>query len=282
MVRGAVGFCPGHISGYFKAVCGDSPDTTGSIGAGIVIAEGVRAQALPADTPIVCIRQQGSLAASGSPPIEYAMRKLGVSAAITTECRLPIGAGFGLSAAALLASVTALNHLFSIGLDRFGIAAVAHESEIVHRTGLGDVAACQGGGLTCRNGPGIFSEIIREVHIGEPIYALSFGPISTPTVLGSPERMEQVKAAYPARHPRDLRDFFTLSREFAERSGLITPDVREVLAACSEQGIPASMTMLGRGVFALGTDAAGVLREFGEVYSLNVAQSGFSLLEDSV
>jgi pantoate kinase len=34
-------FCPGHISGYFKRVNGQTLATTGSIGAGVVIDEGV-------------------------------------------------------------------------------------------------------------------------------------------------------------------------------------------------------------------------------------------------
>jgi pantoate kinase len=62
---------------------------------------------------------------------------------------------FGCSAAALLSSITALSELFSLELQRHEIAALAHEAELVHRTGLGDVAASQGGGLACRKGPGM-------------------------------------------------------------------------------------------------------------------------------
>ena len=52
-----------------------------------------------------------------SPPLEYVLEKLGVTVSVTTECHLPIGAGFGLSAAALLATLTAVNRCHDLGLD---------------------------------------------------------------------------------------------------------------------------------------------------------------------
>ena len=123
--------------------------TTGSIGAGIVISEGVTATVRHADSPTVTIRQRagdGSTATISheSPPLSAIMERLGVTASITTDCHLPIGAGFGLSAAALLAAATALNRLFALGLTPRDIAGYSHQIEVEHRTGLGDVAAAQG------------------------------------------------------------------------------------------------------------------------------------------
>ncbi len=278
----AVGYSPGHISGFFRAVCSGDPAISGSVGGGIVIAEGVWACVSAADeTRIVVHSVSGGRAVTeeGSPPLAYVLRRLGIAAEVTTVCRLPIGSGFGLSAASILASLAALNSLYSLGLSRAEIAALAHESEIVHRTGLGDVAACQGGGVACRKGPGTRAEIVRCTDVREPIFAVTFGPLDSPTVLRSAAAMERVAAAYPPRFPRDIRDFFALSRSFAEKSGLVTPEVAEVLAACDAAGVPASMTMLGRGVFALGEGARAVLSEFGEEIPLTVAKSGFGLRE---
>ena len=53
-----VAFCPGHISGYFKKIVGDTIATTGSIGAGIVISEGVTATVKPSDRISICIKTQ--------------------------------------------------------------------------------------------------------------------------------------------------------------------------------------------------------------------------------
>ena len=282
-----VAFCPGHISGYFKKVAGNTPLTTGSIGAGIVITEGVTATVIPADNPSVIIRHRAvngtsTTIARESPLITSVMERLGVTASITTECRLPIGAGFGLSAAALLASATALNSLFSLGLTPWDIASHSHEIEVEHRTGLGDVAAAQGGGRVIRHGPGIDANIERKFDLPESLYAVSFGPIHTPTVLGSPLQMEHVSSAFPSEVPRDAGDFFTASRQFAERSGLITDQVKNVFDHCEHENVPAGMTMLGNGVFAYGKRAYHVLSAFGEVYEFRVSPTGPSIIGEEI
>ncbi len=277
MVRTAVAFSPGHISGYFRRVEGGDPSTTGSVGAGVVIDEGVRSTVVrAAETNVRVIRQDH--ASAGSPPVEYALERLGVTAGVTTECRLPIGAGFGLSAAALLATLTATNHLFDLDLSEDEVAARAHEAEVVHRSGLGDVAASRAGGVVCRTGPGIHAGITR-IYPEEPLYAVSLGPLPTASVLSSEEAMTRITAAFPDRCPRDLADFCLLSRGFAERSGLIAPEVHRVLETCDAAGVPASMTMLGNGVFACGEAAPRVLSGFGEVYTLRVARRGAYLIE---
>ncbi|RXE55389.1 GHMP kinase [Methanoculleus taiwanensis] len=281
----AVAFCPGHISGYFRRVEGDTPATTGSIGAGIVVDEGVRAEAARAETASVTVRRRSRAGAvietmTGSPPVEYVLERLGVTAAITTECRLPIGAGFGMSAAALLAATTAINRLHNLGLSAGEVAAFAHEAEVVHRTGLGDVAACRGGGFVCRKGPGIDAEIVRHYEPGAVITAVTLGPLSTASVLSSPGRMEAIRAAYPEGCPETLEELFSFSRGFAEKSGLISPEVRSVLAACDEAGVLASMTMLGNGVFAYGEGAEETLAAFGEVFVLRTADRGVHIPEE--
>ena len=261
--------------------------TTGSIGAGIVITEGVTATVCHAETPTIIIRRRAvdgtiSTISRASPPITSIMERLEVTASITTECHLPIGAGFGLSAAALLASTTALNRLFTLDLTPWDIARYSHEIEVEHRTGLGDVAAAQGGGRVIRHGPGIDARIERKFDLPEPLYSVSFGPIHTPTVLGSPSRMEKVSRAFPSESPLDALDFFTKSKQFAERSGLITDSVKKVFLLCDQENVPAGMTMLGDGVFAYGKKAREVLSSFGEVYEFRVSPTGPLIVEDSI
>ena len=275
MEGAAIAWSPGHISGYFRRVTGGSARDTGSCGAGIVIREGVTARVVPSRSPVVRT-VPGVPPGNRVPLVETAMQRLGVSAEVTTESPLPPGAGFGLSAAALLSSISALSALFELELTDREIAALAHGIEVAHRTGLGDVAACQGGGVECRRGPGIGAEIGRIPALGRVIHAVSLGPIPTPLILGDPARMERIERAFPGRCPRDLDDLLGLSRAFAEASGLVTPRVREVLLACDREGIPASMTMVGEGVFALGDRAPSVLSPFGKVYRLSVSDRGFA------
>jgi len=280
-----VAFCPGHISGYFKKISGDTIASTGSIGAGIVISEGVTATIRPSDTTSVSIRQRRSMGtsfevASGSPILTHVIEHLGVTASVITECTLPIGAGFGLSAAALLATLTAVNHLFDRGMSAKEIAQCAHAAEVIHRTGLGDVAACQGGGWVIRSGPGIHGLVERRFDMPEPLYAVSFGPIPTPAILNSPVRMECISSAFPKTTPENVEDFFRFSHRFSERSGLITREVKTITRLCNAAGVPSGMTMLGNGVFAYGRRAYDLLVPFGHVYEFHVAAAGAHIVED--
>jgi pantoate kinase len=272
-------FCPGHISGYFKRVKSMTRAGTGSIGAGIVINKGVTATVTRADRTTICVNRVDAWGKTreqyhDSPPLSTVMDRLGVAASVVTECCLPIGAGFGLSAAALLATMTALNRLYGLDMTEHDIALYAHEAEVMHRTGLGDVAACQGGGRVVRRGPGIDAVIERLYDLTGQLYAVSFGPIHTPSVLGSQQQMEHVSSAFPRRSPKNVEDFFRLSQQFAFASGLITPEVRQVLQLCTKKEVLASMTMLGNGVFAYGRDARDLLGQCGEVYEFSMARSG--------
>lgn len=285
MTRPAAAFCPGHISGYFRRENGKDAATTGSTGAGIVISRGVLARARPADRTTIGVfftdaSGQREQVADESLLLRSALERAGVTAAVTTECDLPIGAGFGLSAAALLATLTAVNSLYGRGMDERQIALIAHETEILHRTGLGDVVSCRGGGMVVRTVAGIDAPVHRYLNLDEPVCAISFGPIHTPRVLGSTVQMGKVAAAYPPGEPYTVEAFFARCRSFAEKSGLITPEVREVLDACDRREVLAGMTMLGNGVFAYGRGAKAALARFGPVYVMGVAKGGPDLVAE--
>jgi pantoate kinase len=276
---------PGHLSGYFRPVYGPTPAETGSLGAGIVIREGVTVTVWPAEkTEIIVERRNprdGTIVevTGSSPPVEYLLSRLGVRAQVRTVCFLPIGAGFGLSAASLLATATAADALFDLSLSPLERASLAHEAELEFHTGLGDVAACTGGGRDCRKGAGVTASIERSFDVIDPLCALVFGPLPSPRVLQSPKVMERVSAAFPDRCPGDVNDFFRLSRGFAEKSGLITPEVRHALEVCDGAGIAATMTMLGNGIFAYGREAPGLLAPLGEVFLLHPDDCGARLVE---
>jgi len=284
-IRVVTAFCPGHISGYFQRIEGDTPATTGSTGAGIVISEGVTATLTPStETTVKIIREHldgtPREVIEGSPLLISAMERLSIHACIETRCHLPIGAGFGLSAAALLASLSAANRLYDLGLSRQEIAGYAHNEEVLHKTGLGDVAACQGGGIAIRKSPGIRGDIERWESIPGPLYAATWGPIPTPSVLSSKEQMTRVALAYPSRYPHDFTDFFHLCREFDKKSGLVTPEVTRAFETCDGSGILSAMTMLGNGVVAYGSGAGKILEKFGEVFELMVAEKGPVVLRE--
>lgn len=279
----ATAFCPGHISGYFLPSINEDPDRSGSTGGGLVISEGVRVTAQKDSVPSVEIYQTDQIGvpvkiSDTSPILMDLQRRMQLTAAIQTCCHLPIGSGYGMSAAALLASVHALNSLYKIGMNGRECARIAHRVEVMHRSGLGDVSACQGGGFVVRKTPGPDGDICRMMDI-RPIYAITLQPILTASILNSPEWIERITCAFPDTIPHSLDDFMILSRRFAENSGLISDDVRTVLAACDTHGILASMTMLGNGVFAIGSQALKILSGFGEVFRLTLSPGGPRILQ---
>jgi pantoate kinase len=92
--------------------------------------------------------------------------------------------------------------------------------------------------------------------------------------------MRRVSTSFPTTFPEDLDDFFSLSKQFARKSGLLTPEVLHVLEICDEKDVPASMTMLGNGVFAYGRRARAVLLPFGEVFECRMADTGAHIVEE--
>ena len=276
----SLAFCPGHISGWFKKV-EDSCGFCGSVGGGIVTSEGVFSEAAKSDeiSVNVCrIDRTGNIISmeSGSPPIEYALSKAGVSAKITTKTILPTGAGFGLSAASLLSSIKAVSELYGLGIKDKEIGKLAYETEVRFKSGLGDVPACMGGGYICRKSPGIDGEIIRKYDMDKTISAISFGPLATDKVLKNKYTMDRISDAFKDTCPKTPEEFFKTARDFAENSGFISKRVREVLTECSLRDIPAAMTMLGEGVFAYGEKAPAILSRFGEVYLMKMSNTGFA------
>lgn len=279
MLSSVTAYCPGHLSGYFLPVFGKNPETTGSLGSGIVIRQGVTARVSRSTISEVIGLRFGTDGRildrfTVSPPLDTLAKRLSVSVRIETCCSLPIQAGFGLSAAALIASALAINTLSDLGLTDRACIDLAHEIEISHRTGLGDVAACQGGGRDYRSGPGLDAPITRYYDIDEPLFAVNFGPLPTPRVLNSPDALARISSAYPGEKPDTARKFFRLARSFADATGLVSPKIAMAFAACDREDVPATMTMLGNGVFALGLKGGEILSSFGQVYELGMAASG--------
>jgi len=280
-----VAFCPGHISGWFRPEFPSADNEPGSTGGGIVIDRGVESTAAASgEVTVTCLYtdRNGSVVETvkGSPPVEYALKSAGISAAITTRTDLPPESGFGLSGAAIISSLAAGAKAAGIGITREQILRTAYMTEVSFRTGLGDVPAVAGGGYVCRVDPGLDGKIIRQYDMDRPVFVLNFGPIPTAAVLGEKSAVERINDAFPGRCAENPEDFFRIARVFSENSGLITPEVREVLSACDSRGVPACMTMLGNGVFAYGDDAAAVLMDFGEPEEIHMSKTGFERRDD--
>jgi pantoate kinase len=124
---------------------------------------------------------------------------------------------------------------------------------------------------------GITAPIRRDLSIRGRFAAVSYGPLPTPSVLGSPDLLRRIGEAFPCRFSTTVDEFFCASRAFARDSGLLQEPLERVLSACDQASVPATMTMLGCGVFAMGDGAADVLSRFGKTYTFGIAPHGFHL-----
>jgi pantoate kinase len=272
-------FVPSHITGFFAAKRNSDPMRSGSIGAGLALSMGGVTVAEKADITEIFLNGQ----LCEAPVSRYVIDRLaGSPVKVKTNLYMPLGSGFGASAAGALGCAYALNSLFDLGLTANQAAAVAHEAEVANGTGLGDVIAQNTGGLVIRlraGAPGT-GKIDRIPTLPLKIDCVVQGPISTREVLSDPRIMRDInnsgKSAIKELLVRPtLSEFMRLSRQFTSQIGLASSWAMDAIEAVQASGGMASMIMLGDAVFSIGAPEA--LAEFGPVISTDISQRGASL-----
>lgn len=173
---------------------------------------------------------------------------------------VPIGAGFGSSAAGALGTALALSKKLSISLTYNQLGRIAHVAEVKCQTGLGTVGGLMLGGCVLVVEPGAPGyALIDRIPISQDyeIVAGVFTPRLTQNFLKSKEtealinEMGQKTMKKILSNP-SLRNFLRSCREFAEKTGLVTERVRKLIEAAEEAGaIGAAQNMLGEAVHAL-------------------------------
>jgi pantoate kinase len=287
-LRCARAWVPSHITGFFAAHRRDDARLSGSIGCGLCLSLGA--------TTTIAAAEIGALGenaaqillngqSSSAPVSRFVVQKLAPAPVrVETKLQMPFGAGFGASGAGALSCAYALNSYLDMGLTADQAAAVAHEAEVINRTGLGDVIAQNAGGLVVRLQPGA-PGMGRIDKIPVPSLPISFvvrGPISTRDVLSDEKTMAAVNSAGEAalkellKRPTFSR-FMQLSRRFTVQSGLASDWAMQAIEAVEAAGGMASMIMLGDAVFAWGGGCAEALKEFGEVHATSISQRGANL-----
>ncbi|MEM3030595.1 MAG: pantoate kinase [Candidatus Micrarchaeia archaeon] len=247
-------FSPCHITGFFEIF------DNGSTGAGVCLAEGMTTEAGRAERTAVTINGRSSPAPVSREVVSRFSALLGrpVAAVVRHSCPLPVGSGFGASAAGALSLSLALNEEFQAGLSPLECARIAHEAELACRTGLGGVIAEFTGGFVLRKEPGSFDAAERlPLPEGYRVVFAHLRGIQTRRVITDAEWRKRINAAGEHalavfRRRNSPEDFMELSRSFAFETLLASGRISRILEA-----IPAcSMTMLGKAVFSL-TDEPG-------------------------
>ncbi len=251
--RSGRAFVPGHVTGFFSVHEDDDPIRTGSRGAGLTLTDGVSVRVEPADERSVTIDGRRVEIA----PVERVLDALSVTGRVEAESDLPIGAGFGTSGAVALGTAMAVNRAFDRHLSMNELVRLAHGAEVLSGTGLGDVVAQAHGGIPIRLEAGAPPHgFLDAVPATARIEYVTFGELATEEVLsGETETLSAAgrRALSALVEEPTLPRLMLASRRFAREAGLLTDEVRAAIEAVSEGGGEASMAMLGRTVFALGT-----------------------------
>lgn len=249
----ASAFVPGHVTVFFSPLFHEDADRAGSTGAGITLADGVSVTVEIA--PEVRIELNGERVEVE--PVERTLGELSVTASVSAETPLPVGAGFGVSGAMALGTALAGNQVSAETRSENELVAIAHRAEVQAGTGLGDVVAQARGGLPIRLSPGAPGHgQLDGIPAPVSLEYLSFGELDTPEVLASDTESINTageEALQRLRERPTVATLFDAGYRFARESGLLTPRVEEVVAEVRATGGTATMAMLGETVIARGT-----------------------------
>ena len=251
-------FVPGHITGFFNIENHEISLKNGSCGAGFLLSKGVKTTISPADNLIIDVNNGDDTV------INEVLDILDVDAdfKITQDISLPIGAGFGTSAASALSLTMAINEFFNLGYSRELCGQVAHRAEINLGSGLGDVIAQTGKGLVLRTQPGApgIGEIKSFEHDVYVAYK-TFGKIDTSEIINDSNFKRVISEAgikYLELFEREptLENFLSFSNRFSHDINLMSEEVENLIDYFNSSSdiLGSSMAMLGNTAFAFAYD----------------------------
>ena len=248
-------FVPGHITGFFTIENHDVSLKRGSCGAGFLLSRGVRTTVCESHQLAIDVNQGDSTV------IDEVLRILDIETdfKITQDIQLPIGAGFGTSAASALSLTLALNEFLDLGYSRDLCGQIAHMAEVNLGAGLGDVIAQTGKGLVLRlepGAPGIGK--IKSFQHDVCIAWKTFGGIETSSVIQNPRHQKVIYDAgvkyleYFEEKP-SMRNFLDFSYRFSDETKLVSDEVKNLIdyLNSSPDILGSSMAMLGNTAFAV-------------------------------
>ena len=251
-------FVPGHITGFFTIENHEIKLKNGSCGAGFLLSQGVKTTVSESDKLIIDINQGSDTV------INEVLGILEVSHdfKITQDIQLPIGAGFGTSAASALSLTLAINEFLDLGYSADLCGQIAHMVEVNLGGGLGDVIAQTGHGLVLRTHPG--APGIGEIKSFEHDISIAwktFGEIDTASIIQDPHHKQVISDVglkyleYFEEKP-SLRNFLDFSNRFSRETNLMSDDVKSLVDYfnSSDDILGSSMAMLGNTAFAFASD----------------------------
>jgi len=255
----AVAFAPAHVTGIFAPeLKARDPRARGSIGAGLALELGAFAEAefRPGTGHALRVTSDLGIPVPISTEVAHRLRpSRGGRLLVHLRHELPVGQGFGMSAAAAVATALAVARV--AGRTRAEAIEVAHLADLFGRGGLGGVASIVGGGgLEFRRRGGIppFGEVEHIALEGTLFVGVTGPPLPSPRLLGNDRFLARVQVASDGldellRHPAPT-SFFYLSERFTDRLGLAPRRLKRVLRELRARGAWAGQAMFGQSFFA--------------------------------
>ncbi|MGZ7209239.1 MAG: pantoate kinase [Methanobacterium sp.] len=261
-------FVPSHITGFFEIMDNPDPIKKGSRGAGVVMDKGVITETKISDGNGIKIRVNGQNdprnATITKKTIEIIKRNFHLDdkkVTIDHDVQVPIGAGFGTSAAFALGTALGISTILKLPLTFKGAAQIAHIAEVEMKSGLGDVIGELSGGMVLRlkeGAPGIGITDKLLLDQGEDIYVISkcLGEINTADIIEDPVHKDRINSIGRDLLLKFIQDpkpekLMDLSIKFAQKTGLMSNEISEIIKVLEDETIGASMAMLGNTAFAI-------------------------------
>jgi len=269
-------FAPSHITGFFEIFDHKEPLKKGSRGAGIALDKGVTTTVEVTDdrsqSNMIYIRFNGEEDAKNSTittkVLELMERKFSINQLLNGKIikidhavNVPIGAGFGISAACALGTALGIAKILDLNITFNKAASMAHLAEIEMQSGLGDVVAEVNGGITLRlreGAPGIALTDKMMINPNDDLYVIckSLGGIETSEIIGDPHHKDRINRTGNNMLNELLKNpvpetFLKLSKKFAVETELLNSDVADIIKILEDETLGASMAMLGNTAFAL-------------------------------
>ena len=270
----AKAFAPAGISSFFEICDTDKKgkpftdlELVGARGGGFALQKGVWTQVTVEESKSSGITvfingKRAPEAETTRTVVEALLSKLNKSYVVIVDHKVevPIGAGFGTSAGGALTAALALKEALDLPLTYNQIGKIAHVAEVQCKTGLGTVGPLMLGGcvLTLEPGaPGI--SVIDRLPLSPDyvIVAGVFGSTPTKQVLLSAEKRLEVnrygrKTLESILDEPSVENFLARCLEFAEKTGFMTPSLRQLVKLAEKAGaVGSAQNMVGQAVHSL-------------------------------
>jgi len=276
MTRRAVAFCPAGVSSFFE-ICDRTPEgkpitdaeRVGARGGGFALTKGVRTEVAvdEADESTVQVFINGEACPEAETTrlvAQMLTERVSGNYAVKVfhSVEVPVGAGFGSSAAGALGAAFALSRALGLNLTCNQLGRIAHVAEVKSKTGLGTVGPLMFGGcgLTLEPGaPGIALLDRIPVSPDYRIVAGCFNSYPTKDMLASEERRDAInewgrRTLRKILSEPSLGNFMAACKEFAVGAGFVTERVKRLMDAAEAAGaVGAAQNMVGEAVHALVT-----------------------------